>query len=78
LLHPIAVFAVAWFGSYLPGVIACLLTMVGIQPPLDCWSGFPAPWARWLNRKSAEERCCATGPDLTRKNRGKVPTDIAR
>jgi len=34
----IAIFAVAWFGGYVPGVIACLLTMVGI--PLAAVPGF--------------------------------------
>ena len=34
----IAIFAVAWFGSYVPGVIACLLTMVGI--PMGAVPGF--------------------------------------
>src|SRR5882724_1350755 len=29
-LYLIAVFAVAWFGGYIPGVMACLLTMVAI------------------------------------------------
>ena len=37
-LYLIAVFAVAWFGGYVPGVIACLLTMVGI--PLAATPGF--------------------------------------
>jgi len=35
-LYLIAVFAVAWFGGYVPGVIACLLTMVGIP-----WGAIP-------------------------------------
>jgi signal transduction histidine kinase/ActR/RegA family two-component response regulator len=34
----LAVFAVAWFGGYLPGGIACVLTMVGI--PLVATPGF--------------------------------------
>ena len=37
-LYLIAVFAVAWFGGYVPGLIACLLTMVGI--PLAATPGF--------------------------------------
>ena len=34
----IAVFAVAWFGGYVPGAIACLLTMVAL--PLAAAPGF--------------------------------------
>ena len=34
----IGVFAAAWFGGYVPGVIACLLTMVGI--PMGAVPGF--------------------------------------
>src|SRR5678815_514800 len=37
-LYLIGVFVVAWFGGYLPGVIACLLTMVGV--PLAAVPGF--------------------------------------
>ena len=37
-LYLIAIFVVAWLGGYLPGVIACLLTMVGV--PLAAVPGF--------------------------------------
>src|SRR5882762_8365428 len=37
-LYLIAVFVVAWFGGYIPGVVACLLTMVAI--PLAVVPGF--------------------------------------
>jgi signal transduction histidine kinase/CheY-like chemotaxis protein len=30
LLHLVGIFAVAWFGGYIPGAISCLLTMVGL------------------------------------------------
>src|ERR1035437_4687405 len=30
LLYLIAIFVTAWFGSYVPGAIACLITLVGL------------------------------------------------
>ena len=44
----LAIFVVAWFGGYFPGVIACLLTMVGI--PLAAVPGFrlgKLDWSRF-------------------------------
>ncbi len=38
LFFLIAIFVTAWFGGYVPGVIACLITMVGI--PLLATPGF--------------------------------------
>src|SRR5215813_8842673 len=34
----VAIFAAAWFGGYVPGAIACLITMVGV--PLVAVRGF--------------------------------------
>ena len=38
LLYLLAIFATAWFGGYIPGAIACLITMVGI--PMLATPGF--------------------------------------